>query len=131
MLRVSFSALVVGLLLAAGGVINHGHAGDIVCNPLGTDGFQRCYTYTGTKGEFPEAGLTPDRKGNLYGTTFGALGSDAPLKKCGKGCGSADGLFAGGRLKILHAFVPGHGPMSTFGHERATNPFVGDAALAA
>ena len=28
-------------------------------------------------------------------------------------------------------FVPGHGPMSTFGHERATNPLVGDAALAA
>jgi hydroxyacylglutathione hydrolase len=28
------------------------------------------------------------------------------------------------------AFVPGHGPMSTFGHERATNPFVSDAALA-
>ena len=29
------------------------------------------------------------------------------------------------------AFVPGHGPMSTFGYERRTNPFVGDAALAA
>lgn len=29
------------------------------------------------------------------------------------------------------AFVPGHGPMSTFGHERETNPFVSDAALAA
>ena len=29
------------------------------------------------------------------------------------------------------AFVPGHGPMSTFGHERVTNPFVSDAALAA
>jgi hydroxyacylglutathione hydrolase len=28
-------------------------------------------------------------------------------------------------------FVPGHGPMSTFAHERATNPLVGDAALAA
>lgn len=28
------------------------------------------------------------------------------------------------------AFVPGHGPMSNFGHERATNPFVGDRALA-
>ncbi|MGN7159077.1 MBL fold metallo-hydrolase [Sphingomonas sp. SAFR-052] len=28
------------------------------------------------------------------------------------------------------AFVPGHGPGSTFGHERRTNPFVGDAALA-
>ena len=28
------------------------------------------------------------------------------------------------------AFVPGHGAMSTFGRERATNPFVGDKALA-
>ncbi len=27
------------------------------------------------------------------------------------------------------AFVPGHGPMSTFGEERAGNPFVGDRAL--
>jgi len=27
------------------------------------------------------------------------------------------------------SFVPGHGPMSTFGHERATNPFVGDRVL--
>jgi glyoxylase-like metal-dependent hydrolase (beta-lactamase superfamily II) len=29
------------------------------------------------------------------------------------------------------AFVPGHGPMSTFGHERQTNPFVSDGVLAA
>jgi glyoxylase-like metal-dependent hydrolase (beta-lactamase superfamily II) len=29
------------------------------------------------------------------------------------------------------AFVPGHGPMSTFGHERQTNPFVADRVLAA
>jgi glyoxylase-like metal-dependent hydrolase (beta-lactamase superfamily II) len=29
------------------------------------------------------------------------------------------------------AFVPGHGPMSTFGHERKTNPFVADKVLAA
>ena len=28
------------------------------------------------------------------------------------------------------AFVPGHGEMSTFGHERRTNPLVGDGALA-
>jgi len=28
------------------------------------------------------------------------------------------------------AFVPGHGPMSTFGYERATNPLVGDGVLA-
>ncbi|MEO5774883.1 MAG: MBL fold metallo-hydrolase [Sphingomicrobium sp.] len=27
------------------------------------------------------------------------------------------------------AFVPGHGPMSTFGHERANNPFVADRVL--
>lgn len=26
-------------------------------------------------------------------------------------------------------FVPGHGPVSTFGHERATNPYVGDFAV--
>jgi glyoxylase-like metal-dependent hydrolase (beta-lactamase superfamily II) len=26
-------------------------------------------------------------------------------------------------------FVPGHGPLSTFGRERQTNPFVGDAVL--
>ncbi len=29
------------------------------------------------------------------------------------------------------AFIPGHGQMSTFGHERRTNPLVSDAALAA
>jgi hydroxyacylglutathione hydrolase len=28
------------------------------------------------------------------------------------------------------AFVPGHGPMSTFARERATNPFVADSVLA-
>ena len=27
-------------------------------------------------------------------------------------------------------FVPGHGPMSTFGHERVTNPYVADRVLA-
>lgn len=27
------------------------------------------------------------------------------------------------------AFIPGHGPMSAFGHERSTNPLVGDSAL--
>jgi glyoxylase-like metal-dependent hydrolase (beta-lactamase superfamily II) len=26
-------------------------------------------------------------------------------------------------------FIPGHGPVSTFGQERATNPFVGDRAM--
>ncbi len=27
------------------------------------------------------------------------------------------------------AFVPGHGPMSTFGEERRSNPYVSDSAL--
>ena len=27
-------------------------------------------------------------------------------------------------------FIPGHGPMSTFGEERRSNPFVGDSAVA-
>jgi hypothetical protein len=27
-------------------------------------------------------------------------------------------------------FVPGHGAMSSFAHERASNPFVGDKVLA-
>ncbi|MCK6370422.1 MAG: MBL fold metallo-hydrolase [Gammaproteobacteria bacterium] len=52
--------------------------------------------------------------------------------------------FPGGNLEELIAsitgrlwplgddvtFVPGHGPTSTFGQERRTNPFVGDRALA-
>ena len=29
------------------------------------------------------------------------------------------------------SFVPGHGPMSTFGHERKTNPYVADVVLGA
>jgi hypothetical protein len=29
------------------------------------------------------------------------------------------------------SFVPGHGPMSTFGYERQTNPFVADAVIGA
>lgn len=32
-------------------------------------------------------------------------------------------------LGDVTSFVPGHGPASTIGHERATNPLVGDAAL--
>ena len=50
-------------------------------------------------------------------------------------CGSYPQLIAAitGKLWPLGedvAFVPGHGPMSTFGRERQTNPFVSDEALA-
>ena len=45
--------------------------------------------------------------------------------------GDYDTLIASIRNKLWPLgddvqFVPGHGPMSTFGHERATNPFVAD-----
>ncbi len=49
--------------------------------------------------------------------------------------GSAADLFASITRKLWPlggetAFVPGHGPMSTFAHERAGNPFVADRVLA-
>ena len=47
--------------------------------------------------------------------------------------GDYDDLIASIRGKLFPlgddvAFVPGHGPMSTFGFERRVNPFVGDGA---
>ncbi len=50
--------------------------------------------------------------------------------------GNADQLVASitGKLWPLGddvQFVPGHGPMSSFGEERRSNPFVADEVLAA
>ena len=46
--------------------------------------------------------------------------------------GPVDGAFYGlWPMGGDTVFVPGHGPTSTFAHERATNPYVGDRALAA
>ena len=47
--------------------------------------------------------------------------------------GNYDDLIASIRNKLFPlgddvAFIPGHGPMSSFGFERRSNPFVGDAA---
>jgi len=58
----------------------------------------------------------------------GSIGrTDFPL-------GSFDDLVASVTQKLWPlgdvTFIPGHGQPSTFGHERRTNPFVGDAALA-
>ena len=49
--------------------------------------------------------------------------------------GSMDALVTSVRTKLWPlgddtVFVPGHGPTSTFGRERATNPYVGDRVLA-
>ena len=57
----------------------------------------------------------------------GSIGrTDFPL-------GSHDDLVRSVREKLWPlgdvTFVPGHGPASTFAHERRTNPFVGDAVL--
>ncbi|MDB5689067.1 MAG: hypothetical protein JWL91_943 [Sphingomonas bacterium] len=60
----------------------------------------------------------------------GAIGrTDFPL-------GSHDDLIASITTRLWPlggdtAFVPGHGPMSSFSRERATNPFVGDSVIAA
>ncbi|GAB7259812.1 hypothetical protein DaDZ19_14790 [Dickeya ananatis] len=45
--------------------------------------------------------------------------------------GNHQALIASIRTKLFPlgddiAFIPGHGPMSTFGEERRTNPFVRD-----
>jgi glyoxylase-like metal-dependent hydrolase (beta-lactamase superfamily II) len=58
----------------------------------------------------------------------GSIGrTDFPL-------GSFDDLVASVTQKLWPlgdvTFIPGHGQPSTFAHERRTNPFVGDAALA-
>jgi hydroxyacylglutathione hydrolase len=49
--------------------------------------------------------------------------------------GNVETLISSIRTKLFPLgdevrFVPGHGPMSTFGEERRANPFVGDAAAA-
>src|SRR6185437_7953900 len=108
MLRIGIAILSVGAILGADSFSSHSRAGTIQCAPLGADGLELCHTFIGKDGEFPEAGLTPDRRGDLYGTTFGDLGGGAPGKKCGKSCGALDGLFPD-KLKILHTFEPGHG----------------------
>ena len=48
--------------------------------------------------------------------------------------GNHEDLIASIRKKLFPlgddiAFIPGHGPPSTFGHERRSNPFVSDSAL--
>jgi uncharacterized repeat protein (TIGR03803 family) len=108
MVRSGLLAVFAGCLLVCCGFINQPRAAIIQCTALGSDGFELCHTFLGKDGEFPEAGLTADKKGNLYGTTFGNLGGGAPVKRCGKSCGTADALFPD-KLKILHTFDPGNG----------------------
>jgi uncharacterized repeat protein (TIGR03803 family) len=60
------------------------------------------YSFTGTEGQNPEAGITIDQAGNLYGTTpFG--GNSA----CWNGCGTLFKLDASGNFTVLHYFTGG------------------------
>jgi glyoxylase-like metal-dependent hydrolase (beta-lactamase superfamily II) len=61
-------------------------------------------------------------QGSVGRTDFPMSSHDALLKSV------ADKLWPLGDDTV---FIPGHGRMSSFGRERATNPFVGDAVLAA
>jgi len=55
------------------------------------NGIPICHAFQGgSDGQFPEAGLTSDQAGTLYGTTFGGFGGEgAPGKRCSKSCGNA------------------------------------------
>jgi uncharacterized repeat protein (TIGR03803 family) len=58
------------------------------------------YAFTGgSDGAFPDAPLTPGRKGAFFGTTFGG----------GACCGTAFELKANGTFKALYEFVSGNG----------------------
>jgi len=73
----------------------------------------------------------PESKLALVGDVLfqGSIGrTDFPM-------GNHDDLIASITRKLWPlggetAFVPGHGPMSTFAHERQSNPFVGDRVVA-
>jgi len=60
----------------------------------------------GNDGEFPEAGLTADTFGILYGTTFGSLADGAFSKHCSKGCGNQY-EYNGGNITTQHFFTGG------------------------
>ena len=71
------------------------------------------YTFSGgSDGTYPEAGLTADKKGNLYGATL--YGGDTA--DCGgNGCGTVFKLATDGTKTILHAFTGSDGAQPSAG----------------
>lgn len=59
------------------------------------------YSFGGSDGQTPHAGLIADAVGNLYGTTFfgGVI-----LPECGGWCGTVFMLTPSGTLRVLHSF---------------------------
>jgi uncharacterized repeat protein (TIGR03803 family) len=61
------------------------------------------YSFTGSDGSHPVAGLLADEAGNLYGTTSaGGAGTS-----CIGGCGTVFQLTPSGALTVLHSFTGG------------------------
>lgn len=89
-----------------GGACNvNGIAGCGVIFKLAPDGTETVlYAFRGgSDGLYPYAGLTRNRAGKLYGTTYYGGGSGCG----GSGCGTVFQLAAGGTETVLHAFAGG------------------------
>jgi len=77
-----------------------------------TDSFTVLYAFHGgSDGTNPDAGLTADGKGNLYGTTLNGGGPGCH----GTGCGTVFRLAPDGTETVLHAFTGGSDGISPLG----------------
>jgi uncharacterized repeat protein (TIGR03803 family) len=65
------------------------------------------YSFTGSDGANPNAGLIADPAGNLYGTT--QLGGANPSCNQAPGCGTVFQLTPSGSLTVLHSFAGSDG----------------------
>jgi uncharacterized repeat protein (TIGR03803 family) len=63
------------------------------------------HSFTGSDGEFPEAGLVLGTDGNFYGTTMQGGANTA----CAGGCGTIFKITPAGKLTTLHSFDKDHG----------------------
>jgi len=88
--------VVLGGFLLATSVYSNSHAA----------GFQVIHAFAGgSDGQSPEAGLSADNAGNLFGTTFGEKQQGVPPgKHCSKSCGGVYGYQQGGSLQGLYSF---------------------------
>lgn len=75
------------------------------CTTKTGDALEVCHTFAGgdNDGEFPQAGVTIDTDGTLFGTTFGGFVAD-PGRRCTKSCGNAYHANADGGASQIFAF---------------------------